>query len=263
LLLARDRRSFRGLTKDVIRLANLSRDEVLDLLGRHGEVLSRGSGEKILARLSELGGGLLLALISDFVQSGVAPSWDVVLGALGDFETRGILGPDGQPIPRGSAARSRIAITVSAVNDELLAMLRRNPELLRQLEPRKFEELVAELLTRQGYDVTLTPPSRDGGFDMYAAKQDGLGRFLYLVETKRYVPSHKVGVEVVRALHGVVQARQATAGAVVSTSFFTTGAEEYRRRIQYQMHLHDYIALQRWLDDLRFPRKPAAARQAG
>jgi restriction system protein len=212
-------------------------------------------GDALSLRPSAQDGGPLLPILSDLMMAGLEPSWDAAVDALGEFETPGILGPDGQPLERCSAARSRMAFSVTTVNDELLTMLRRHPKLLRQLEPRRFEELVAELLTRQGYDVTLTPPSKDGGFDIYAAKNDGLGRFLYLVETKRYVPPHQVGVEIVRALHGVVQLQRATAGAVVSTSFFTTGAEEYRRQIRHQMQLHDYVALQRWLDELRFPRR--------
>ena len=99
-----------------------------------------------------------------------------------------------------------------------LSLLDKSPDLLFQLPSRRFEELVAEILEKQGYEVDLTPASGDGGFDMYAAKKDGLGNFLYLVECKRYTPPNKVGVEIIRAVNGVVQAKQATAGAVVTTS---------------------------------------------
>ena len=112
---------------------------------------------------------------------------------------------------------------------------------------RKFEELVAELLSRKGFKVELTPPSKDGGFDMYAAKSDTLGRFLFLVECKRYSQTNKVGVNIVRALHGVVQDKKANAGVVVTTSFFTAGAKEFQDRHKFQLHLHDYLELRRWL----------------
>jgi hypothetical protein len=80
-----------------------------------------------------------------------------------------------------------------------LSLLDKSPDLLFQLPSRRFEELVAEILEKQGYEVDLTPASGDGGFDMYAAKKDGLGKFLYLVECKRYTPPNKVGVEIIRA----------------------------------------------------------------
>ncbi len=112
---------------------------------------------------------------------------------------------------------------------------------------RKFEELVAELLEKQGYSVKLTPPSKDGGFDMYAAKHEVLGQFLYFVECKRYAPPNKVGVQVVRALHGVVQQQRANAGIIATTSFFTRGAKEYQDEMKYQLQLRDYVELQKWL----------------
>ena len=46
------------------------------------------------------------------------------------------------------------------------------------MSPRGFEELVAEMLSRLGYEVTLTPASRDGGKDIYAARRDHLGTFV-------------------------------------------------------------------------------------
>src|SRR5262249_29705936 len=31
--------------------------------------------------------------------------------------------------------------------------------------------------------------------------------------------------------------------SIVTTSFFSSGAKEFQRRIEHQLHLHDYIAL--------------------
>ena len=63
----------------------------------------------------------------------------------------------------------------------------------------------------RGYDVELTPQTRDGGKDIYAARRDDLGTFLYIVECKRYAPDNPVGVEVIRALHGVADIDRVTA----------------------------------------------------
>jgi HJR/Mrr/RecB family endonuclease len=104
-------------------------------------------------------------------------------------------------------------------------------------------------ITNLGYQITLTPASRDGGKDIYAAKKDHLGTFLYVVECKRYAPDHPVGVGLVRQLNGVVQAEQATAGILAATSFFTREAKEFQRRISNQMSLKDYVGIQEWLKD--------------
>jgi len=167
---------------------------------------------------------------------------------LGEFRHPGILGPDGQHI---QDVPHPIKTAVLNTNAALINRLRSEPEFLHNLTPRRFEEIVAELLSQQGYSVELTPPSQDGGFDMYAARKDGLGRFLFLVECKRYTPPNKVGVSIVRSLHGVVQQQQANAGIVVTTSFITRGAKEFQQRLPYQVQLQDYLAIQQWLGILK------------
>lgn len=174
-----------------------------------------------------------------------------LLAQLQSFSVPGILGPDGRPLNQNDRDYNRIVTDVKNTNTEILERLKQDPEFAWQLPPRKFEEIVADILDHQGYDIELTPASGDGGFDIYAAKKEGLGRFLYLVECKRYKPPNKVGVEVVRSLHGVVQKSQATAGAVVSTSFFTKGAKEFQQDLSHRMHLHDFLVLQSWIS--KFP----------
>ena len=82
---------------------------------------------------------------------------------------------------------------------------------------------------------------------MYAARKDRVGEFLFLVECKRYAPHHRVGVEIVRGLYGVVEMHKAHAGIVVTTSHFTKGAQEFQRSVGYRMFLRDYLHLQQWL----------------
>lgn len=136
----------------------------------------------------------------------------------------------------------------SFVNEELLRRVARNPQLLHELNPRKFEELVAEIFNRQGFKVELTPQTRDGGKDIYAVKQDGLGTSLYVIECKRYSSSNKVGVEIVRGLYGVIQAERATMGLIATTSTFTPDAIDFATPLKYQLSLNDYRALTNWLE---------------
>ena len=44
-----------------------------------------------------------------------------------------------------------------------------NPEEMREMPHRKFEELIAEIFSRFGYDVELTKQTRDGGTDISSA----------------------------------------------------------------------------------------------
>ncbi|MBU1723414.1 MAG: restriction endonuclease, partial [Gammaproteobacteria bacterium] len=95
-----------------------------------------------------------------------------------------------------------------------------------------------------------TPASKDGGKDIYAARKDHLGSFLYVVECKKYAPDNPVGVGLIRQLNGVVQAERATAGILATTSFFTKGAKEFQARLSHQIGLKDYVGIQEWLDTI-------------
>lgn len=231
--------------ENVVSLGPLTEKEVRQLLRAH---LS-GVAPENARRLYELLQGS--PALTDF--AGVSlrekiTTWNDLFQKLHEFEYPGIVGPDGRPLKKESAQQKKIIVDVTETNEALLRILKSDPSMMRTLSPRKFEEIIAELLTKQGYDVTITPVSRDGGFDMYAAKKEGLGRFLYLVECKRYIPPHNVGVDVVRALYGVLQNRKATAGVIVTSSLFTKGAREFSKENFYQLQLHDYIGIQDWLN---------------
>jgi restriction system protein len=120
-------------------------------------------------------------------------------------------------------------------------------DVLQSMSSRAFEELVAELLSREGLDVKLTPPTKDGGFDVLAFKRDSLGEQMYLVECKRRASHVKVGVEFVRQLYGVVETRQATAGLLIATSEFTAGARREQQRLSSRITLRDYLSVVAWL----------------
>ena len=71
------------------------------------------------------------------------------------------------------------------------------------LSPREFEELVTELLSSFGWQIKLSPPTRDGGFDILGITADASGlEASWIVECKRYAENRKVGVDLVRQLYG-------------------------------------------------------------
>lgn len=162
-----------------------------------------------------------------------------------------LLGPDGKPA--GASDEQHITLSVQQVTTELLTRLALEPQLLHALRPRKFEEVIAELFDRHGFEVTLTAASKDGGVDMYAVKQSGYGTLLYLVECKKYRADRPVGVGIVRQLYGVVEAHNATAGIVATTSHFTRGAQTLAEQFQYRLSLHDFVKLKKWLRESAAP----------
>jgi restriction endonuclease Mrr len=115
-----------------------------------------------------------------------------------------------------------------------------------QLTPRQFEEFVAEPWQRFGYDVELTKRTRDGGHDVVA-----VGRLVastrFLIECKRFDPSNKVGVSIVRQLHGVKTHERATKGILATTSYLTADAEEFIDDHYWELEARDHQGIIDWV----------------
>lgn len=164
------------------------------------------------------------------------------------FLPSGIVDADGCLVQSQTHVARRVVADVREIADRLIHDMRAKPSRLFELSPRRFEELVAELFERGGYSVSLTAPSRDGGADLFAVRKDHFAEFCVAVECKRYRSDRPVGVGVVRALYGVVDDLRVSAGAVVTTSSFTSGALNMQRNLPMRLALHDYAALVHWLD---------------
>ena len=88
---------------------------------------------------------------------------------------------------------------------------------------REFEMLVGEAYRLQGYRVTETGGGgADGGIDLALSK----GSEKFLVQCKQW-KAYKVGVDVVRELYGVMAAKGATGGFVVTSGRFSEDAKAF------------------------------------
>jgi len=193
----------------------------------------------------------LARILGDHWRAGHPPDVAALTALLSPWHAPGLVGVDGRPLRAGGERERRIITDVRVVSDAFLREIADHPRLMFEMLPRRFEQLVAELLERHGYMVTLTPQSRDGGKDMYAARRDDVGSFLYVVECKRHAPDRPVGVGIVRALHGVAQHERVNAAMLMTTSYFSAPAREFAADLRYQISLKDYFDLRHWLDRYR------------
>jgi restriction endonuclease Mrr len=115
------------------------------------------------------------------------------------------------------------------------------------LNPRKFEILIAEILKDKGYEVTLTPSTRDGGKDIVAVYNSPFGHQIFIVECKRYKEEHKVGVEIVRGLYGVQMAERYNQGIIATTSTFTKDAIDFVKPLKFQLELKGFDDIKEWI----------------
>lgn len=151
-------------------------------------------------------------------------------------------------IEREHAGGSLLQIS-RRVNAHLVEYCIRHPNHLRSMESRHFEELIAELFNGFGFNVELTQPTRDGGCDIIAIGGHQLVSNKYLIECKRYAEQNRVGVQPVRALHGVVAADRATKGILVTTSSFTADACVFLERHKWIIEGTAFDGVVNWLQE--------------
>jgi len=94
---------------------------------------------------------------------------------------------------------------------------------IRDLDWKRFEQLVGEAFRRQGYSVSETGQGgADGGVDLALRK----GSEVFLVQCKQW-RAYKVSVNIVRELYGVMAAKGAAGGFVITSGNFTEDAKAF------------------------------------
>jgi restriction system protein len=107
---------------------------------------------------------------------------------------------------------------------------------LTELSPRQFEELIGELLEREGWEVRMGRGSKDDGIDVEATRNDrNLGIIRSIWQAKRYGDGSKVALSHVKELSATLESYRATKGVIVTTSKLTRGAISWVRRDQYRL----------------------------
>ena len=138
------------------------------------------------------------------------------------------------------------------ITTELIEVLKKHPLSMYQIKPRQFEELIAEILASNGWNVQLTPATRDGGYDIFAISKDMQSgtRTSWIIECKKYAPENKVGVNIVRTLYGVKSDRKAANALLATSSYYTKGAKAFRAS-RYDIELKDYNDILEWINQYK------------
>lgn len=117
------------------------------------------------------------------------------------------------------------------------------------LAPREFEEMIAELLRNEGFEVQLTKQTRDNGFDILALRK--LDRhsipLKFLVECKRYKSTRPVDIDIIRSFKEVLDTEQANRGIIATTSYFTKPAQTKRKETPYLLDYRDKDDIMQWV----------------
>jgi CheY-like chemotaxis protein len=116
-----------------------------------------------------------------------------------------------------------------------------DPADIWRMTPTEFEQLVAELLGKIGFKVLWIPGGNDQGIDIVAVSPSSE----FLIDVKRYSQNNPVKVELVRHIYGVASAMQEYSvnkiirGGIITSSRFTSGAQEFRNSVRVRPLLKD------------------------
>ena len=101
-------------------------------------------------------------------------------------------------------------------------------DLLRELEWKRFEDVVAAYFRWEGLRAKTTRIGPDGGVDVYLYR-DGESAPLAVVQCKAW-NAYKVGIKPVRELLGVMASEKIAKGYFITTGVFTEEAREFAQR---------------------------------
>ena len=122
-----------------------------------------------------------------------------------------------------------------------------NPELLRKISSREFEEVIESVLHQMGFETILTPATRDGGKDIIAKGYIHGIPIVLDVECKQYRPDRKIGIGIVQRMRAVQADDHANKSVIVTTSSFSSDAREYAD--DHMIALVDMDGIKQWLRD--------------
>jgi restriction system protein len=163
-------------------------------------------------------------------------------------------------VPAAPTVFSGFSLCVSQMVEEIA----RNPQKLHLLNPRQFEELIADIFAQHRFSVELTKRTRDGGRDIIAVKSDLDIPVKYIIECKRYSRGTPVGVGLVRNLYGVQMQEGANKSVLATTSRFTAHAKTFAQGVNttnWQMSLKEFDDVVKWARDAATLQKSASTRQ--
>lgn len=129
---------------------------------------------------------------------------------------------------------------------KLITDIYRDNSLLNNLDPRKFEEVVAELMAKEGFNVEITKQTRDGGRDIIAIKSEGIYDLRFLVECKK--KSKTIGVNLIREFGYVILKEKVNKGIFVTTSYFSQDSKSEKDFMGHLLELKDQDDLIHWIN---------------
>lgn len=144
-------------------------------------------------------------------------------------------------------------LTVEAPSLKLLLAIQQQEINLHDLDWIQFEDIVAELLSNDGFDVKVGKRRKDEGVDIFAEKHlNGVGRILTVWQAKKLLQKNKVGISTIRELADTRSEFKASKGIIVTNTALTKGAIDRVIRDKYILDKVEGDDLIEWITTANF-----------
>jgi restriction system protein len=117
---------------------------------------------------------------------------------------------------------------------KFIELILENPRYLDEIEWREMERLLAEVFEGLGFDVRLTPGSKDGGKDIILTCHVEAQAHSYYVEVKHWRSGQRVGAGAISDFLNVIVNEEVNGGLYLSTYGYCSNAIESLTEVQRQ-----------------------------
>lgn len=154
-------------------------------------------------------------------------------------QASGSQGEDETAMAQSTTPEETIGVAYQALH---AALKKEVLDLVKKMDPFRFEQLVIDLLVAMGYGgsreeaAQVTKASNDEGIDGII-NEDRLGLDVIYVQAKRW--QQTVGRKEIQSFVGALAGQQAHKGIFITTSAFATTAIEYARKVPQKVILVD------------------------
>lgn len=122
---------------------------------------------------------------------------------------------------------NKVLIIFREAYRKIISEISKNPQQLQNLDWFNIEKVIAELFENFGFNVTLTPPSKDGGKDIILECYEDESKKTFIVEIKHWKAGNRVGKSIVTDFLKVVLNEKRDRGLILSSSGYTKNSLEF------------------------------------
>ena len=125
----------------------------------------------------------------------------------------------------------------------------KNGKMLSDMHWRDFEKLMGDLLEKDGWNVVVTQPTKDGGVDIIADRKiEGIGNIKSVWQAKKYSASNTVKLNEVRELYAIREDFKASKALIVTTNRLTKDAIDWIKKDEFRFGYKDGKDIEAWIE---------------